>query len=255
MVESERENEVAMYLARRAYVYSLMHLVFGNEPNEECVSKIFAQQTHETAQVVSSMLCEERFAALAAESVGAEELNLKACVDETVAGIAESVERGCNEGFRSLLASDYTKLFLVPGDSGVRVWESSYIGRELMLFQESTLDVRAYYHAAGFKLQAERRFPDDHIAAMMDFMGRMGQRAYEAFADGSDAEAADDIAASADFARNHILTWVDGFAWDVVDKDPHGYYAAFACLMAAFAHMDIELAGEISTLLASGDRS
>ena len=74
------------------------------------------------------------------------------------------------------LASDYAKLFQVPGASYVHPWESPYVGKESMVFQESTLDVRSFYHEAGFKLRAEKHFPDDHIAAMMDYLGRTSAR-------------------------------------------------------------------------------
>ena len=75
------------------------------------------------------------------------------------------------------MKSDYAKLFQIPGDSYVSSWESPYVGTEQALFQCSTLNVREAYHAAGLKLQAEGHFPDDHIAAMMEYLAYMGARA------------------------------------------------------------------------------
>ncbi len=100
----------------------------------------------------------------------------------------------------------------MPGAYYVHPWESPYVGKESMVFQESTLDVRSFYHAAGFKLRAEKRFPDDHIAATMDYLGRSSQRAYEAFADGRDDEARRTLAAQGQFVDRHLLKWVDQFA-------------------------------------------
>ena len=117
------------------------------------------------------------------------------------------------------------------------------------MFQESTLDVRAFYHDAGFKLQSEKHFPDDHIAAMMDYMGRLGQRAYDAFADGDDDAVRTTLATQLLFVEKHLLNWVDSFAVRVRENDGRGVYAALAEGMAAFVRLDYDVAGEIDTEL------
>ncbi|MEI3232842.1 MAG: molecular chaperone TorD family protein [Gordonibacter pamelaeae] len=129
-------------------------------------------------------------------------------------------------------------------------WESPYTGKESVVFQESTLDVRSFYHAAGFKLRAERRFPDDHIAAMMDYLGALSQRAYEAFADGRDDEAARTLATQRQFVDRHLLNWVDQFAAKVIENDAQGCYGALAGGMAAFAALDRALGEQVEAELA-----
>ena len=118
------------------------------------------------------------------------------------------------------------------------------------MFQESTLDVRSFYHAAGFKLRAEKRFPDDHIAAMMDYLGALSQRAYEAFADGRDDEAARTLATQRQFVDRHLLNWVDQFAAKVIEHDAQGCYGALAGGMAAFATLDRVLSEQVEAELA-----
>ena len=53
------------------------------------------------------------------------------------------------------------------------------------------------------------------------------------------------------FLKQHVLSWADVFAQKVAAHDAHGYYAAFAGAMAAFAYVDAayskELAAELST--------
>ena len=112
------------------------------------------------------------------------------------------------------------------------------MGTEQTLFQCGTLNVRAAYHAAGLKLQAERHFPDDHIAAMMEYLAYMGTRAYDCFADGRDAECVRALRTSKDFLTSHVLTWIDAFANNVIEKDTRGYYAAFAQVATVVAHVD-----------------
>ena len=166
-----------------------------------------------------------------------------ACVGEHSEGDAVSKATVAME-------EDFPTLFQIPGDSYVRPWESPHTSTDGMLFRGSTLDVRSFYHQAGFRLQAEQHFPDDHISAMMDYMARMSQCVYEAYADGRDENAAKMLRTQSDFLRKHVLTWVDAFADEVIRKDIRAYYAAFAGAMAAFAHVDAahveKLAAELS---------
>ena len=112
------------------------------------------------------------------------------------------------------------------------------MGTEQALFQCSTLNVREAYNAAGLKLQAEGHFPDDHIAAMMEYLAYMGARAYDCFADGRDAECVQVLQDSKDFLASHVLTWIDAFANNVIEKDTRGYYVAFAQAATVVAHVD-----------------
>ncbi|MDO4289891.1 MAG: molecular chaperone TorD family protein [Eggerthellaceae bacterium] len=228
MADYEREREIGMLLARRAYAYSLLHVVFGGEPDAETVVQMFGEQASASLPTFGRADRADRVACAAR-------------VDRADRGHSCSGSAGLDASDPALvetLRSDYARLFLVPGDAYVHPWESPYVGKESMLFQESTLDVRTFYHEAGFKLQAEKHFPDDHIAAMMDFMGRLSQSAYEAFADGDDAEAARVLGVQRSFAEKHLLTWVDAFAEKVAENDVHACYAAFAADMAAFVRLD-----------------
>ncbi len=224
MANLEREGEIGMLLAQRAYFYSLMHVVFGSEPAADTVAQMFSERTLGVLEA-----CASESECCLPDGV----LSASSALDTIRAAAGKDVD-----ALTAALNSDYTMLFLVPGPSHVRMWESPYTGKEGMVFQESTLDVRNRYHAAGFKLQAEKKFPDDHIAAMMDFMGRLGQRAYDAFADGCDEEAEKALVMQREFIDLHILTWVDDFASAVALKDGDGVYAAFSALIAAFARRD-----------------
>ena len=237
MSNHEREAAVGMALARRAYLYSLFHVVFGGEPTEETLERLFGA---ESLDGLSAALSDDADGAL--DAFARKLSRVREDFDDDKAATASS------------LRSDYTALFEIPGAAYAHPWESSYIGDGKMVFQESTLDVRSFYHEAGFKLQAEKRFPDDHIAAMMDYLGRTGQRAYDAFADGLDADAARELARARRFIESHVLTWVDAFAEAVAEHDARGFYASAAQAMASFSRADAaraeELARDIESLSA-----
>ena len=239
MTNHDREEQIAMILAKRAYLYSLFHAVFGGEPALESMERIYNDQTIDMLKTLRAEVSTCEDGALAALRLGEAGPRLDEAADAALA-CAEMIKRSMGEQLEDELKSDFVRLFVVPGASYVHLWESPYVGKEGMVFQESTLDVRSYYHAAGYKLQAEKHFPDDHIAAMMDYLGRMAQRAYEAYADGNDAAVAEALAVQRRFVESHVLTWVDDFAAKVAQLDGRGCYAALAYGMAAFARFDFE---------------
>ena len=221
MPDQQLESRIGMDLARRAYLYDLLHAVFGGNCSPDFVAKLFGSQAREM------FTCE---AAVISDDCAREVL---ACYDEHEGLSSDAVAALAPE-----MEGDYAKLFQIPGNCYVHMWESPYVGTEQTLFQCSTLDVRAAYHAAGLKLQAEKQFPDDHIAAMLGYLSCMGSRAYEAYADGRDSECRKALLDSKAFLEAHVLTWVNAFAQKVTERDARGLYAAFAQGIVMVAHVD-----------------
>lgn len=239
MADREWEEATGLALARRTYLYGVFHLVFGGAPAAEAVAGIFSDQTREALDFAAGLLAADGSAAAAADAeLGDTGRTLAQWAAEAPDCAVAGAARLGDPAFPEELQSDYTRLLQVPGESYVHPWESPYIGKETMIFQESTLDVRSFYHDAGFKLAAEKHFPDDHIGAMMDYLAQQAMAAYDAFADGDDAAAARLLAVQREFLQKHVLTWVDAFASKMVANDPRGYYGSFAAAMAAFAHAD-----------------
>lgn len=249
MGNKEQEACTAMKLAQRTYLCSLFHGLFGGAADKKMAALLIADETKGALSWLEESLAHDK--EIAAKCIGLSERTLSECVDEALACVDKLASDGDVEGIATVLREDYPKLFQVPGDAFVRPWESPYVSTDGMLFRESTLDVRSFYHDAGFRLKAEQHFPDDHIAAMMDYLAKMGQRTYEAYADGDDAATAELLRTQADFVRKHVLTWVDAFADKVVQNDTRAYYAAFAGALAAFAWADGAFADELARELAA----
>ena len=236
----DKENQIAMTLARRAYLYGMFHVVFGGGVNKVSAAQLFGENTAGALAWLAGQVAADE--GLSEKNVGLSLRTMTECVAEAVACVGEHSEGDAVSKAVVAMEEDFPKLFQVPGDSYVRPWESPYTSTDGMLFRGSTLDVRSFYHQAGFRLQTEQHFPDDHIAAMMDFMVRMSQCVYEAYADGRDENAVKTLRTQSDFLRKHVLTWVDAFADEVIRKDIRAYYAAFAHVDAA--HVE-KLAAEL----------
>lgn len=237
----EQEERIGRLLICRNYLYALFRLVFGSAPRAETMTLLFSPETRDCLQALRDAYRENGLAAKVSRVVAEDKRSLPECVDEMLACIAAQTEICEEEEFISALTSDYMTLFQAPGDRYVHLWESPYIHRDNMLFQQSTLDVRNYYHAAGFKLQAEQRYPDDHIAAMMGFMARCGLDIVDALEKQDMQGAIDKLTLSRAFAAKHLKNWIDDFASDVIKKDTRAIYAACASGMVAFIHADLVL--------------
>lgn len=240
MFDEELEKRIGMDLACRAYLYDLLHEVFGGDCSSDSIARYFGKQTREMIAHEAAALSDCSREANNRRIVGDGARALEQCAEAALAYI-DSRQGAVHESpseYAAEMKSDYAKLFQIPGDSYVSSWESPYVGTEQALFQCSMLNVREAYHAAGLKLQAERHFPDDHIAAMMEYLAYMGTRAYDCFADGRDAECVRALRTSKDFLTSHVLTWIVAFANKVIEKDTRGCYGAFAQVATVVAHVD-----------------
>ena len=164
MPNEERESAIAMGLARRTYLYRLFHVVFGSRPTGEGVAKVLGGETPALLGSVGEALARDGFADLAGRTLGPSGRSLAACAEDARAWAeraqGETADPERAEALAARLRASYDRLFQVPGEHYVHPWESPYTGKESVVFQESTLDVRSFYHAAGFKLLAEKRFPE-----------------------------------------------------------------------------------------------
>ena len=240
MPDQQLEIRIGMDLACRTDLYDLLHSVFGGNCTADFVAKLFSAQTREMFAREAATLSDEGLSFDAKRTLNKIDRSLGDCAKEVLMCLDEhqNLSADALELLAAQMESDFTKLFQVPGDSYVHMWESPYVGTEQTLFQGSTLDVRAMYHAAGLKLQAEHQFPDDHIAAMLAYMGCMGSRAYDAYADGRDDECRKALQDTKAFLEAHLLTWIDALAADAIEKDEHGLYAAFMQAIVVLAHVD-----------------
>lgn len=201
-----------MQLANRAYLYRLFHIVFGAEPSREELRAFGAQETADVLRTEALTDMQELLTSLAGKA-------------DDVAFVAE-----CK--------SDFTRLFLVPGVSYVHPWESPYIGKETMLFQESTLDVRHRYAEYGFVASEFGHFPEDHISMMLDFLAHLSTQAFEAFADGNDDAVKRILSFQKDFVATHLMNWLPQFYDALCERDNVGTYRRFARALHAFLACD-----------------
>lgn len=214
-------------LAARIYQYRLLHIVFGSEPSEAELALLAGKDTVAAC------------AALAAAGYGADAL--------VTTALRPYGERLDDPAFLDSLRDQYARLFVVPGDTSVKPWESVYATAEATLFTRRTLDVRARYEALGFQAQEKGHFPEDHLSMMLDFMAAVSERAYEAAVAGDASRLAELLEAQRSFACNHLANWLPKLAEALDERDAAGFFAACGRVTLAFVEEDERVVSDMAS--------
>ena len=219
-MNNETRQVISALLAGRNYIYSLLHTLLGAEPTKE----IAAAATGKAAFDAIAMFDGE---------------------DSQAAKLLSAALELMRETPVEDLLREYTKLFLGPEDYIAAPWESIYTSKERALFQESTLDVRAWFKRFGYVAGGYPNYPDDHISIMMQFMALMGAKANDALIVGEMEVCRNLITAQMQFAKEHLLNWVFQYARDMQQSETSYFYPQLAIALAEFVAYDQQVLSEL----------
>ena len=223
---NETMKEAAeVLLADRTYLYTLLHKVFGREPDAEMLEILTSEATAEAF----SLLSEEEGDVMS----------------KVPAFLAEVKNDASKADFIERVREEYNRLFVGPVKLVAPPWESVYRGKEAMLFQESTLEVRQAYRKYGLKTASEHRVADDSLALELDFMRHLAVRAQEALAAGDDAAVKEALTGSADFLREHLLVWIPKFLDKMKDAPTDCLYPQMSLILSEFLPKDGQVVSEL----------
>ena len=189
-------NETLMNAcANRAFVYQYLWRIFADVPDEALAKVVANEADHQL-----SLFFELDSPALAEHAAMQE-----------IAAEKDAV---------GPLSSEYTKLFVGPGKLAASPWESVYACGEELVFQQSTLDVRAAYRTAGFEAAGYPHIPDDHIATEFAFLAALCNQASKSIQEDDWQAARVSLGRQALFLSQHIGTWIGEFARRVANNSP-----------------------------------
>ncbi len=124
---------------------------------------------------------------------------------------------------RDEIERDYRELFIGPGHLLAPPWESVYTSDERLIFEKSTLEVRAEYRKQGKQAPRLNRDPDDHISLELEFLRDLLAEVLVARQAG-DLERADGLLADHQrFVNEHLMAWLPRFCVDI-DDNAHTYF-------------------------------
>lgn len=146
---------------------------------------------------------------------------------------------------------DYTRMFIGPHELPVHIWESSYVNKYGLLFQEETLRVRRLYQSYGLETVQQGREADDHLGLELDFMYHLSELARISVKK-EDMNELNKILNDQDyFLRIHLLNWTPDFRDKVLENAETDFYKGMARILNGFLEIDKSCLEELSIKIAS----
>lgn len=156
-------------------------------------------------------------------------------VDPVTGTRAEQAERAivalraCDEDYEAI-ASDQFRLIRGPGKLDAAPWESVHRSASGLLFQESTMGVRAFYGRFGLEAPNLGIEPDDHISLELGFCAELLVRALNAGGQRGPDECQEFLDAHDEFCRDHLLVWAPGFFERLTEAAHTNFYRGIGLL-------------------------
>lgn len=140
---------------------------------------------------------------------------------------------------------DYTRMFIGPYELPVHIWESSYLNKDQLLFQEETLIVRRLYLENCFEPRHLGREADDHLGLELDYMYHLSNIANECVKENSKYKLLNILEDQAYFLQEHLLKWTPLFGKKVLQHAETDFYKGMAMILNGFLKIDYECLHEM----------
>lgn len=227
----EKQNEIAILLANRTYLYRLFQNIFGEEPSAKLIDAITSKHTLDALEIPVTKECQAILQYLPA---------LKEMEDWYLTNKDEALND---------LTDEYTRLFLGPTKLPAPPWESVYVSKEPLLFQESTLAVRRCYLKYGVIPQNYPHEADDHLALELDFMANLSELTQNALEQADIDKMLEILEDQKAFLDDHLLRWVPLFAEKLDASGNTRMYGNLAHILREFLKLDRQTLQEIISVL------
>lgn len=221
------DDAASITLANRQFLYRYLWRAFAAEPDETLLDVACGEHAQQACALA-----------------GEEAAHLQSDIAPAAMALREA-------GGLEALRTAYTRLFVGPAALPAPPWESVYTSGENLIFQKSTLDVRAAFRAAGYQAAGYLREADDHLATELDFMAVLAESASQAFERGDVVDTRALLKTQSEFLDQHLGVWTGAFADRLAQHastPAERLYVRFAELCAVTCQAD---AAEVRALLAA----
>ncbi|MEC4271816.1 molecular chaperone TorD family protein [Adlercreutzia sp. R25] len=206
----------------RAYMYRLLGLLFGGEPNREFIETLVDQNTRD-------VLDEYREESPAIDELAGYLANLGVSFSD------ESIDRA---------RSEFTRVFVGPSTLPALPWGSPYESGDPVMFQKGTLKVREIYRLQGYRPARLQHVPDDHIALECNFMARLAFGLAGSFEDADFATVREGLVSQKSFLGQCMTGWIARYAVELKDSGKAPFYGRLVEAAAEFVRLDDVFLGE-----------
>ncbi|MAT98644.1 MAG: hypothetical protein CL608_15990 [Anaerolineaceae bacterium] len=129
------------------------------------------------------------------------------------------------------LQVDFTNLFTGMRKFPVAPWESVYFNEERLVFQEQTMDVRAWYRRYGLEVVNLKKEPDDHIGLELMFVAHLAGLGVAALEAGNQQEFEELLAAQRTFLAKHLFLWAPLWCEQILEFARTDFYRGLALIV------------------------
>lgn len=126
---------------------------------------------------------------------------------------------------------DFTRMLIGPFELPAPPWESVYVRKDGLLFQESMLSVRKQYRKFGFIASELNVEAGDHIGLELDFMYHLNNVCVHIAENNRDhalKEMKELLLEQQRFLDDHVLTFASDFADNVIENAETQFYTGLA---------------------------
>jgi TorA maturation chaperone TorD len=226
-----QNDAIAILLANRSYLYTLLQRTFGNEPSAELLAILTGPLTKEALQLLD-------------EEDGQLMGDYLKLLDRVGQAMTDDAEETLDK-----LKGEYTYLLIGPNKLPAPPWESVYVTKERTIFQESTLQVRRTYLEYSFLPANYPHEADDHLALELDFMAHLARVTEENFENKNIEEVKKVLLDQQRFLQEHLLVWIGDFAQEIQKGKTQYLYPPMATLTETLLKLDNAVIEEILPLL------
>ncbi|WP_187119027.1 TorD/DmsD family molecular chaperone [Bacillus marasmi] len=142
---------------------------------------------------------------------------------------------------------EYTRLFIGPGNLPAPLWESVYLSREHIMFDEQTIQVRECYRKHGLSFVRENNEPDDHIVTELEFLSYLILQTLLSTDHASKSFYMDE---QLSFLQEHLLVWGPLLCERLSEAAENDLFKGVSQLLMEYLELEIELTSQLKEELA-----
>lgn len=142
---------------------------------------------------------------------------------------------------------DYTRMFIGPFELPVSPWESAYVTKDRLLFQETTLTIRKLYAKYDFQT-VDLIEADDHFGLELDFMYHLNQLSIESSQPDNPnalAEVSYLLREQQSFIENHLSKFIPEITEKIEEHAETKFYIGLAKILRHYLLMDSTVLKEL----------
>lgn len=224
-MNNESLESIQLLLETRIFAYDLLRRTFLEEPSKEFLGIITEEGFIESFPFIE------------------ENKEIREGVSK-VATFLEGHDLTSEEDYDSL-HWDYTRMFIGPDKLPAPLWESAYLNKDRLLFQEVTLNVRQAYLKYQFLPKYFRQEADDHLGLELDFMYQLSNQALECLKSQEYTRFSEVLRDQRDFLQEHLLKWVSDLADKILANAKLDFYPGMAEILKGYLALDFEALKEL----------